>query len=258
MRFLSLYAVYFLNLSSVAFQRNGINSVRLGPSRHTLLIPSNSSGAGYDDDKHNLTFSLFKHFRKEMEESMEGLTYYELLGVDATASEEEITKGYRQEALKHHPDRVPIQKKLEATQRFQKISEAYETLSNPERKREYDACLRSGKKFTPHNNTEEDAETRFNEEFADLMKETMEEIRLQAAEGDRTAPTITWGLMGGIAGGVLGSIFFAPAIIPLVVVGGLGGSVKGYTNSDMVTVTNNISPAIKAKILKMMYQKLTR
>lgn len=189
---------------------------------------------------------------------MKDLTYYELLGVNASASGEEIIRGYRQEALKHHPDRVPIQKKLEATERFQKISEAYETLSNPERKREYDACLRSGQKFTPHDNTEEDAETRFNEEFADLMKETAEEIRLQAAEGDRTAPTITWGLMGGIAGGVLGSIFFAPAIIPLVIVGGLGGSVKGYTNSDMVTVTNKISPETKAKMLKMMYQKFKR
>ena len=56
MRFLSLHAVYFLNLlssSSVAFHRNGINSVHLGPSRHTMHISSNSSGYDDDDDRNS-------------------------------------------------------------------------------------------------------------------------------------------------------------------------------------------------------------
>ncbi len=56
--------------------------------------------------------------------------YYEILAVVKEASADDIRKAYRQCALKHHPDRNPGDAEAEA--RFKDISEAYETLSDPQ------------------------------------------------------------------------------------------------------------------------------
>jgi len=62
--------------------------------------------------------------------------YYEVLGVERTASEDEIKKAYRQLALKHHPDRNPNNKAAE--EKFKEIGEAYEVLSDPQKRATYD------------------------------------------------------------------------------------------------------------------------
>ena len=62
--------------------------------------------------------------------------YYSILGVSKTASAEEIKKNFRKLALKYHPDRNPGNKKAEA--RFKEISEAYEVLSDSEKRKKYD------------------------------------------------------------------------------------------------------------------------
>jgi molecular chaperone DnaJ len=62
--------------------------------------------------------------------------YYELLGVDRSASEEEIKKAYRKLALKYHPDRNPGDKTAE--ERFKELGEAYEVVNDPQKRSAYD------------------------------------------------------------------------------------------------------------------------
>jgi curved DNA-binding protein len=61
------------------------------------------------------------------------MNYYEILGVDENASQDDIKKAYKKLAMKHHPDRGGDNKK------FQEISQAYDTLSDSQKKSQYDA-----------------------------------------------------------------------------------------------------------------------
>ena len=62
--------------------------------------------------------------------------YYEVLGVDRRASEEEIKKTYRKLALKYHPDRNPGDQ--EAEEKFKEAAEAYEVLSDENKRGIYE------------------------------------------------------------------------------------------------------------------------
>lgn len=62
--------------------------------------------------------------------------YYAILGVNKTASADEIKKAFRKLALKYHPDRNPDDKAAEA--KFKEASEAYEVLSDPDKRKKYD------------------------------------------------------------------------------------------------------------------------
>ena len=62
--------------------------------------------------------------------------YYQVLGVDKNASAEEIKKAYRKNAMKYHPDRNPGDKQAE--EKFKEIGEAYEVLSDSEKRARYD------------------------------------------------------------------------------------------------------------------------
>lgn len=62
--------------------------------------------------------------------------YYKILGVDKTASIDEIKKAYRKLAVKFHPDKNPGNK--EAEEKFKKMSEAYAVLSDAEKRKQYD------------------------------------------------------------------------------------------------------------------------
>jgi molecular chaperone DnaJ len=68
--------------------------------------------------------------------------FYEILGVAKTATEDEIKKSYRKLAMKYHPDRNPDNK--EAEEKFKEVKEAYEMLTNPEKREAYDRYGHAG------------------------------------------------------------------------------------------------------------------
>jgi len=61
--------------------------------------------------------------------------YYEVLGVERQASDQEIKSAYRKLALQHHPDRNPNSKKEEAEEKFKEITEAYSVLADSQKAR---------------------------------------------------------------------------------------------------------------------------
>jgi|SRR6185312_1898009 len=73
--------------------------------------------------------------------------YYEILGVSQSATLQEIKKAYRKLALKYHPDRPGGGDEA----RFKEIGEAYEVLSNPTEKQNYETSLKQGIEYNVPN-----------------------------------------------------------------------------------------------------------
>ncbi len=74
--------------------------------------------------------------------------YYKILGVEKTAHEKEIKQAYRKLAMKHHPDRNPGDKQAE--EKIKEINEAYQVLSDPEKRQRYDQLGDSYARYAQH------------------------------------------------------------------------------------------------------------
>lgn len=73
---------------------------------------------------------------------MEKRDYYEVLEVEKTATVEEIKKAYRKKAIQYHPDKNPGDKTAE--EKFKEAAEAYDVLSNPDKRARYDQFGHAG------------------------------------------------------------------------------------------------------------------
>ena len=76
---------------------------------------------------------------------MEFKDYYKILGVDKSASIDDIKKAYRKLAVKYHPDKNQGNKAAE--EKFKEISEANEVLSNPDKRKKYDELGENWKQY---------------------------------------------------------------------------------------------------------------
>ena len=72
------------------------------------------------------------------------MDYYQILNIKKDASESEIKKSYYKLARENHPDKFPEEQREEATKKFQEIGEAYEVLSDSEKRRVYDVSGKEG------------------------------------------------------------------------------------------------------------------
>jgi molecular chaperone DnaJ len=99
--------------------------------------------------------------------------YYEILGVAKSATKDEIKKAYRKQALKFHPDKNPGDKSAE--DKFKEAAEAYEVLSNDEKKARYDRYGHAGMSnsghggYGGHDMTVEDIFSSFGDIFGDAF-----------------------------------------------------------------------------------------
>lgn len=105
-------------------------------------------------------------------------TYYEILGIKKDCSPEQIKKAYRKLAIKYHPDKN-IGKEEEATKKFKEISEAYEILSNPEKREIYDE---HGKEGLEHDGAGPDMSDIFGSMFGRGMNQKREEQKVVHCE----------------------------------------------------------------------------
>ena len=91
--------------------------------------------------------------------------YYEILGISKSATKEEIKKAYRKVAIQFHPDKNPGNK--ESEDKFKEAAEAYEVLSSPEKRTQYDRYghARPGGGFGGHDMNMEDIFSQFGDIF---------------------------------------------------------------------------------------------
>jgi molecular chaperone DnaJ len=92
--------------------------------------------------------------------------YYDILGVRKDATQEEIKKAYRKMAIEHHPDKGGDENK------FKEAAEAYETLSDPKKRQEYDMYVSSGgQRFQSHGFSIDDIFSQFGDIFSDAFSD---------------------------------------------------------------------------------------
>lgn len=203
--------------------------------------------------------------------------------VAPTATQDQIRTAYKKAALKSHPDRVPENsgERPARTKKFQKINDAYYTLSDPTRRRDYDAS----RQFHPGNsgsfdddeeipqskpgafpwsnffgggksNTQEEKFS--NEQFGSVFEEMMRDADLAEGEGETTQPNGRfWSIVGAASG-------FGLGVIVANITGGIAGAAAGAKlggirdkkGKSVYSVYQELPQGDKARLLTEMATKL--
>lgn len=184
--------------------------------------------------------------------------YYIILGVSQNCTEEEIRKKYRKLAMQYHPDRNPDDPVAE--DKFKEVAEAYGVLTDPVKKREYDACMASGAPFENGGGfsySQEDIlkdlfrDPRFQHMFTGLLRE------FQRSGFRHSSTFVKKSFFGGKGGAFIGGIFLVGSMAVPLITGAakktLSGKSSFFRSAGNVVGTlmgkgkKNISPSHETK-----------
>jgi len=199
--------------------------------------------------------------------------YYAVLNLDISATTDEIRQAYKKESLRTHPDRLANASPAEikqATERFQVVADAYYVLSDPTRRREYDALYasRSHRDRTDDPNSSTNFFTQFTSMFTGAPGATPTGQRPDAEgvfadvfeellrpEVERHAPWWSW--LGAACGGGLG---FIVANIPGLMLGAFAGNrlgaIRDAKGKSVAAVFSELGGNQKAEILRALALKV--
>lgn len=181
-------------------------------------------------------------------------------------------------ALKHHPDRVPLEspERPARTKRFQAINDAYYTLSDATRRRDYD----SARAFhTPSSDSDTNSSTSSggggwssffgggakpaqteeqfsNSQFGSAFEEMMREQGM-ASEADNTPTGKFWSLVGGLSGGAMGFIVANfPGAVAGAVAGNRLGAIRDRRGMSVYSVFQELDQGDRARLLSQLAAKV--
>ncbi|CZT18047.1 probable SIS1 Heat shock protein [Ramularia collo-cygni] len=213
--------------------------------------------------------------------------YYAALEIDSKATQQQVRDAYKKQALRHHPDRVPADspERQSRTKKFQQINDAYYTLSDESRRRDYDVTRNqfhgfggrptagqdvpmpeaggsmpggfpwSAFGFGGKAKTEEDANTYSNEQFGDVFEEMMRDNDM--ADGDKKPTKLFWSIVGGASGGAMGFIVAnLPGAIAGAVAGNRLGAVRDKRGKSVYSVFQELDQPEKMRLLSQLAQKV--
>jgi len=217
--------------------------------------------------------------------------YYAILEVAPNAAEIDIKKAYKKAALKWHPDRVPTDspERPKRTKRFQAINDAYYTLSDATRRRDYDDARRfhTGSTFTFDDDADEDvprpdqktggtgswmpnmahmfgfgggaagnqeggfADAQFKSAFEEMMQEE------NLADGNKQPAGRFWSIVGGVSGAALGYIFGnVPGAAVGAAAGSKAGGIRDAKGKSVYEVFGTLDQGAKARLLSELAAKI--
>lgn len=220
--------------------------------------------------------------------------YYAILEVAETATTQQIRDAYKRAALKTHPDRVAADspERAQRTRKFQLVNDAYYTLSDPVRRRDYDAQRRLFTNANPATGTtptdpfaEADEEippqpeqqnayswawnfftnqsgggaangnTREqteNAQFSDVFEEMMREQGM-AEDGTNRPTSKFWSMIGGVSGGALGFIVAnVPGMVAGAVAGNRLGAIRDAKGKSVFAVFQELPQDDRARLLSQL------
>jgi len=172
--------------------------------------------------------------------------YYATLNIAPTASSTQIREAYKRAALKHHPDRVSTTDPSRAsrTKKFQEINDAYYVLSDPTRRRDYDA--------TRSANTHHSDSRWQDDQFADIFEDMMREAGMNedGTPRQQDGKGSVWSMVGGLGGAAIGFIVGNfPGMLAGAVAGNRLGAVRDRKGKSVYEAFQELPQGDRAKLL---------
>nr|POE82713.1 putative j domain-containing protein c63.13 [Quercus suber] len=213
--------------------------------------------------------------------------YYASLEIDSKATQQQVRDAYKKQALRHHPDRVPANSPERATKtkKFQQINDAYYTLSDAGRRRDYDASRNTfhgfggsaadpGEEFPTSGSggmpggfpwsafgfggsakSEDDANAKSNEQFGSVFEEMMQDEGM--ADGEKKPTNMFWSLVGGVSGGAMGFIVAnVPGALAGAVAGNRLGAIRDKRGKSVYSVFQELEQPEKMRLLSELASKV--